>query len=69
MKKFLYIINVNDYMEGNIDAAMDIEKVYKIILNLFRKVPTSHPGEEHRIEFLQMSVIGYDWSRKPPSTV
>lgn len=67
VNNFLNSLRVNDYIGNKVDSALDLAKVFKLILKLSTQVPASPRGDTHRIEFLRRAVIGYDWSREPLS--
>lgn len=69
VKNVLTSLRVTNFMNENVDTAMALAKVYKLILKLSRQVPFSHRGDAHRIEFLRGAVIGFNWSREPLSRI
>lgn len=69
VKNYLNSLRISDFVNGGMEVSAALAKVYRLVLQLSRQVPTSHRGDAHRIEFLRRAVIGYPWSNEPLSRV
>lgn len=65
VNNYLNSVRVLDLVPKKLEVFVALSKVYRQILQLSRRVPPSHHGDAHRIEFIRQVVIGYPWAHKP----